>query len=523
MEFSPSRTSLPTDTASERWPISKIRTETVLSRLPIHNLAKRGQVNIQIVKKNPEGEVTLKWEVSHSDRYGQPRQIAYKLDTIVINRRIDEAGRPLPRMICLGSLRDIAEELELGGDTNKIRRALRQNAFAAITAKMTYPTAHGTQKRLEADFTRYGVVLTGEKLPDGRRADAVYVILNEPYREVLNNAPLRPLNYAYLKALPPAAQRFYEVLSYRVYAALASRRPEARISYSDYCAFSAQQRYFDYNHFKKQMYKIHRLHVQSGYLKTVSYAATTDDEGKTDWMMSYVPGPRAEAEFKTFSARGQHAKTVARPSDLESALGEWSVKNEIHPRRHGAAARATTNQEATELVRHFHRLARGVDHYELPAGSREVIQADELLRLYGQETARFVIALAVKQAQKTNFGMRTFGAIMQYIPEGVAAFELHRKRVAAKTNRDQTKAAERARAEIEYEKGREKLRALSPAARDALYKEVKAAILARSSWVKDPDHSPLLGRFLQRMIEAGMIDRLNGESKNSPPAGEAVA
>jgi hypothetical protein len=111
---------------------------------------------------------------------------------------------------------------------------------------------------------------------------------------------------------------------------------------------------------------------------------------------------------------------------------------------------------------------------------------------------------------------------MQYIPEGVAGFELHRDRLAAKTNRDQTNAAEKARAEIEFEKGREKLRALSPAVRDALYKEVKAGILARSSWVKDTDHSPLLGRFLERMIEAGMMERLSNEPKDSRRA-EAAA
>src|SRR5277367_6552068 len=96
-------------TVTENWPITKIRTETVLSRLPIHNLAKRGRVNIQIMKKNAEGESVLQWEVSHSERYGQPRQIAYKLDTLVINRRLDEQGRPLPKMVCLGSLRQIAE------------------------------------------------------------------------------------------------------------------------------------------------------------------------------------------------------------------------------------------------------------------------------------------------------------------------------------------------------------------------------------------------------------------------------
>ena len=37
-------------------------------------------------------------EVSYSDRYGQARQLAYKLDTIIINHHIEEQGRPLPKI-----------------------------------------------------------------------------------------------------------------------------------------------------------------------------------------------------------------------------------------------------------------------------------------------------------------------------------------------------------------------------------------------------------------------------------------
>ena len=83
-------------------PLNVIRTETVLSKLPIHNLAKKGKVDISITRKNSDGEIDVRWEVSYSDRYGQPRQLGYKVDTIVINRRIDEAGRPLPELIRLG-------------------------------------------------------------------------------------------------------------------------------------------------------------------------------------------------------------------------------------------------------------------------------------------------------------------------------------------------------------------------------------------------------------------------------------
>lgn len=84
-------------------------------------------------------------------------------------------------MICLGSLRDVADDLDLGGDTNKVKRALRQNASLFITAKFTYQANDGGSKYFEADFTRYSVIFTGEKLPNGRKADAVYIVFNEPY------------------------------------------------------------------------------------------------------------------------------------------------------------------------------------------------------------------------------------------------------------------------------------------------------------------------------------------------------
>src|SRR5437773_1829495 len=80
-------------------PLNIIRTETVLSRLPVHNLAKKGKVDIRIVRRSEGGDLHLKWEVSHSDRYGQPRQLAYKLDTLIVNRRLDEEERPLPTVI----------------------------------------------------------------------------------------------------------------------------------------------------------------------------------------------------------------------------------------------------------------------------------------------------------------------------------------------------------------------------------------------------------------------------------------
>jgi hypothetical protein len=216
-------------TATDLAPLNIIRIETVLSKLPIHNLAKRGRVNISITQKNADGEVTLEWNVSANERYGEPRQLAYKLDTLVINRRFDGIGRPLPKVIRLDTLREMAHALSLGSDTSKVKKALLQNAFAGITAKLTYTTKDGRKKRIEAAFVRYSVVFTGETLPDGTTADAVYLVLNDIFWEILNNAQVRPLDYDYLGQLLPAPQRFYELMSYRFYATIKYGRVHAKI------------------------------------------------------------------------------------------------------------------------------------------------------------------------------------------------------------------------------------------------------------------------------------------------------
>jgi hypothetical protein len=345
-------------------PLNIIRTETVLSKLPVHNLSKKGKVDIRILRRDAGGDLQLKWEVSHSDRYGQPRQLAYKLDTLIVNRRFDEEERPLPTVIRVGSLKEICKELglhESGKNTKDLRIAFLQNASAFINAHLTYRGIDGSERRLEAGFTRYGVVFTGEKLPDGRQADAVYITLNQPYWEVVNSAPIRPLNYDYLRELTPAAQRFYEVVSFRIFAALKHSRPQARLLYSDYCAFSAQQRYYDHEHFRVQMYKVQRPHIDSGYLKSVSVDAATDGEGKPDWMMIYTPGPKARAEFLTFTRRQKWPEALE-PAvrGVEEGQGSQIDKTLLH----ALIARGITEGRAKKLLANVSNEQQVVDQLE---------------------------------------------------------------------------------------------------------------------------------------------------------------
>jgi hypothetical protein len=329
-------------------PLVPLRVETALSRFPVHRLAKLGTVPIEIREATADGELALRWEVSYNSRYGQPGPLAYKLDTLVVNRRIEAAGRPIPRYIRLGSLKEIARELDLGGDTTKVKHALLQNAFAAITARIKYRSTDGAERELDANFTRYEVHFAGERLPDGREADAVYLVLGETYRRILDTALTRPLDYGYLRDLPPMAQRLYELASYRMFAALKNGSPTARLSYAEFCLHAPQARYEDFNQVKKQMHKIHAPHRKGGYLAGVEFEATTDREGRPDWTMVYEPGPKAKAEFKAFTSKGGPAAGKLKPPPAEPAPDPEPTGPERE-----LVGRGVSRAVAAELARDF--------------------------------------------------------------------------------------------------------------------------------------------------------------------------
>ncbi len=92
-------------------PLNIIRTESALTRFPIHRLSNRGSVNIAIRETGDEGELKAMWKVSYNSEYGQPGALAYKVDTLAINRKFDKIGRPLPALVRLESITAIANEL----------------------------------------------------------------------------------------------------------------------------------------------------------------------------------------------------------------------------------------------------------------------------------------------------------------------------------------------------------------------------------------------------------------------------
>jgi hypothetical protein len=303
------------DLASDE--IDPIRVELLSTELPVHQVAKRGEEEIRILKRPRGGQVEARWSVDYNPKVGRPGPLAYRLDTWVIKRRLSALRRPFPRLVRIGDLREIARELNHGGDTNAVRRAFEQNAATFIRAKIDYRTTDGREETLEGYFNRYTVFYRGHALPGGRRAETVYISLNDPYYEMVSSAIVRPLDFAYMRRLTPAAQRFYELLSPRLFAAIRYGHESAWIRYSDYCLHAVQKRQGTRRRMQTQMAHVQRVHLRSGYIDVVEYENALGDDVGPDWILRYRPGRRAREEYQKFneerSGRPLNARRAPRP------------------------------------------------------------------------------------------------------------------------------------------------------------------------------------------------------------------
>lgn len=54
----------------ELTPQNTIRLETAFSRFPVHKLARRGNINIEIMETTPTGEIKTKWGVDYPEESG---------------------------------------------------------------------------------------------------------------------------------------------------------------------------------------------------------------------------------------------------------------------------------------------------------------------------------------------------------------------------------------------------------------------------------------------------------------------
>lgn len=416
--------------------IDRVRVELLSAELPIHQISKKGDVAIRIIRRaTTNGQVTMQWKVEPNRALGQLGQLAYHLDTWIINRRLDQLPRPIPRLIRLGDLREIARDLGYGGDTNSVKRAFEQNATAFIRAKVEYRRRDGTTDTLEGYFNRYNLIYRGQALPGGARAETVYLSLNDPYYGLVNNSTRRPLDYRYLRSLTPGAQRLYELLSPRMFAAIKNGHPFAWIRYSEFCLLAVARRQNTRRRMQTQMASIHRPHLQSGYFRTVAWRAEGVHDGTPDWTVQYVPGPRARAEFEAFNGAGSQPRTLRNDRRASAARPDRPK-----PVSSGSPAEASGDGPAVRLVRRFVEARTGSpDPLVTP---RQVSKAREILEATNGDvdTARRAVDLAAEEGRRNRNGFpRHIAGVLEggFVDRARALVLVERQRADAEQQRRQ--------------------------------------------------------------------------------------
>jgi hypothetical protein len=178
------------------------------------------------------------------------------------------------------------------------------------------------------------------------------------------------------------------------------------------------------------MNKVHRPHRVSGYIAKVDYQQTTDKDGQPDWVMLYMPGPKAGTEYRAFTNRGG-------PSVLEL---------EVEP---PDATPLLTVMESSPLVRDL--IERGVT----------AAKAEELARSHGEEKIAAQIErldwLLEKKPEKiSDPAAYLVGAIIDdyAAPKGFVSKAERMRRAEAKAAKERQAAEEHRRKQAEVEQER---------------------------------------------------------------------
>jgi hypothetical protein len=158
---------------------------------------------------------------------------------------------------------------------------------------------------------------------------------------VISTSPTRPLDYDYKAQLPPTPRRWYELASFAMYGALKNNQPTAKLLYSDYCDRAPHVRYPTFDQVKKQMYKVHRPHLLSGYITKVSYDQQRNEQGRLDWIMHYVPGPKARSDYAAITG-----KKLRPSSDQKIGAGETRYR----PRQRHLNLKPTSEPQPAQTV-----------------------------------------------------------------------------------------------------------------------------------------------------------------------------
>ena len=410
-------------------PPDKIRSEVNFLVYPVFKLEKKKDDGVIEVKVNIERDnqkLELFWGVYPHPYFGIPGPFDKKVFD-AIQEIIEELPRPIQNPIPIGSIYSLCKRIGInessGRNHNMIKDSLLRLTGIMIDSKGTF-YEKGKKRWVEDVFHLYDrVVWVGEELPDGTIADTNYIYLGSKYLENINNGYVKPIDYKFYRELNSSiSKRLYELLGVKFYP-IFQRNIEIkfiRYLYDTLCELvpMKKQRYFSY--IKRQLEDAIAELQEKGFLEKCEIKKENDK-----FYVYFYPGPKAKEEFSRFRLEIEPYEDP-QPFEENKQLAS-SVEAESGPKR---------------LLRYFYKRNSGRDVIDFKP--KEIDQAERLLYKYDFEKASFIVDYAIESARKTNFDMKSFGAVLQYEAEAVEKYEAM-KRLKQREEEDRKRKEEEER------------------------------------------------------------------------------
>jgi hypothetical protein len=318
-------------------------------------VSKKDRIEIKEVEETKDEKIEILWQVSRNIDSDFPSSFARRVHKEVVEETLNNTKRPISRLIRLGSLRQICKEMNIspsGGNCKEIKKALENIKSAKIKTKGTFCSkAQNKKKYYEGIFSLYDTVFfTGETLPDGTEADAVYILLNDMYVKNFNYNYVVPLDYQYYQSLNgDISSRMYEILSIWFYPALESGKKYIEKKYSELCSYFPLIRQDKKWKAKKQLKVAHQQHILDGFLALEPEWINISK--KDDWSIRYWIGSRAQdwhKSHKKLGAANENVKQIAEP--ISNRVEETIFKS---PLINKLTDIGITENVAIDLIKHI--------------------------------------------------------------------------------------------------------------------------------------------------------------------------
>ena len=278
-----------------------LRTEFNFLKYPFFDLSKtskRDRIEIKENIESSEGRAELVWKVTKNVEFGFPSAFDKKLHRAV-EQIVDKMPKPIQNPVKLGSLRSLCTLMKInpsGVNTNEVRNSLQRIVATTIQSQGVFYLKN-EKRTLNDTFHLYDrVLLTGDELPDGKKADGVYLVLSSWYLQNINANYVVPLDWDYYQKLQGnITTRMYEFIGLFIYAALENSQTFVQTRYSRICDYFPLIRQDEKWKAQKQLGPAHTELIKDKYFADVEWF---DCPGKRDWLIKYYIGERAIAEWR---------------------------------------------------------------------------------------------------------------------------------------------------------------------------------------------------------------------------------